>query len=173
MPKNANTQIEIERKYIIAIPDLDLLSAMPNYTESRIIQDYLLGRVGVTHRVRARVWAGKTCYYETVKQRIDAMSAVESEREISREEYGELLKLRDPKGATIDKVRHTFIYEGQLFEIDVYPNWTRTCVMETELDTVDRSVVMPPFIKILADVTGKREYSNASMAISFPPELEF
>ena len=173
MSKNNRTSVEIERKYIIAIPDREILASMPSYTKSRITQDYLMGGVGVTHRVRAREWAGKTCYYETIKRKIDFMSAEECEREISGEEYCELLKLRDPSGATIEKVRHTFLYEGQLFEIDVYPNWTRTCIMETELTAREQSVVMPPFIKIVADVTGMREYSNASMAKSFPRELDF
>lgn len=172
MSENIKTQVEIERKYIIAKPDSALLIRMTGYTADRITQDYLLGEVGTTRRVRARESEGRVRYYETVKRKIDRMSSEESEREIDREEYETLLESRDPACSTINKVRHSFLYEGQLFEIDVYPGWEHTCVMETELDTRERVVSIPPFIKVIAEVTGKREYSNASMARCFPGELD-
>ena len=74
--------------------------------------------------------------------------------------------------APVIKDRHTFSYLGQLFEIDIYPQWSKTAIMETELDDKEKEVEMPPFIKIVREVTGVRGYSNAAMSASFPKEDE-
>ena len=42
--------------------------------------------------------------------------------------------------------------------------------METELPSRDTEVGMPSFIRIIADVTGDKRYSNAAMSRSFPKE---
>ena len=64
-------------------------------------------------------------------------------------------------------------YGGQLFEIDVYPAWKNTAIMETELDDREREVEIPTFIEIIREVTGYKAYSNASMSKSFPKEDVF
>jgi CYTH domain-containing protein len=99
------------------------------------------------------------------------MSATEIEGEISEGEFSELLSLADKNRRPITKVRHAFYYKSQLFEVDVYPEWTSSCIMETELPSRDTAVEFPPFINIIKDVTGEKKYSNASMAKQFPPEL--
>ena len=163
--------VEIERKYIIEIPDLAMLSAMDSYTASKIEQIYLDSPIGITHRIRRRAYSDRVEYTETKKVRIDKSSAYEDERTISEAEYFELLTHRAPDSVALSKVRHTFKYLGQIFEVDVYPNWKQTCIMETELVTSDTAVEMPPFIRIIEEVTGKREYSNASMSRKFPIEI--
>ena len=125
----------------------------------------------MTHRLRARRYGERTVYTETKKVRIDKMSVFEDERELSEGEYRELL-LKKAKGtATVKKTRHTFEHAGQNFEIDVYPEWVRTAVMETELESRQQTVSMPDFIRIVAEVTGDKKYSNASMSQIFPEEL--
>ncbi len=162
--------IEIEKKYIIRLPRIDRMRSMDGYTESEIAQIYLDSDKGVTHRVRSRRMAGKTVYTETKKVRIDSMSAYEDEREIAEEEF--LGMAAEPALGTrpISKIRHTFLYSGQLFEIDIYPEWGSTAILETELESRDTEVNFPDFIEIVKDVTGDRRYSNAAMARSFPPE---
>ena len=162
--------IEIEKKYIILIPEEKELSSMENYDKSNITQIYLSSEKAVTHRVRSRERSGKVTYTETKKIRIDKCSAFEDEREITAEEFSELCKKARVDSNPIKKVRHTFLYLGQLFEIDVYPAWKSTAILETELESRETQVEFPDFIKILRDVTGDKRYSNASMAKSFPEE---
>lgn len=164
-------EIEIERKYVIALPDARIMSAFEGYSSSEIVQIYLESEVGITHRIRSRAFAGgRTLYYETKKIRIDKMSSHEYEREIDREEF-DALSLRIAEGSRpIVKTRHTFDYMGQTFEIDVYPDWERTCIMETELPSRDTEVTFPDFIRVVAEVTGDKRYSNASMSRKFPEE---
>ena len=166
-----STPIEIERKYVIKMPDVDTLAGQDNYTVSEIEQTYLESEPHVTHRVRKRVYDGKIVYTETKKVRIDEVSSFEDERRIDEREYTELLKSIKQDTRTLTKTRHTFTFSGQIFEVDIYPEWTKSCVMETELETRDTSVDMPPFISIVKEVTGDKKYSNAAMSHEFPKEL--
>ena len=164
--------IEIERKYIIMLPELALMKREPRFTESEITQIYLESGAGVTHRVRKRVYNDKVSYSETKKTRIDKMSVVEDERAISAKEY-ESLSSNIKKGTRpITKKRYTFSLGAVTAEIDVYPEWKKTCILETELKDREEKVSFPEFIKIVKEVTGRFEYSNASMARCFPEEIE-
>lgn len=163
--------VEIERKYVIEMPDVNLISTQDGYTVSEIAQTYLDSAPTVTHRVRARSYGDKTVYTETKKVRIDKMSVFEDEREVDGDEYAAFLKKRMPGTVTLKKTRRTFIYKGQTFEVDVYPEWTKSAILETELDSRDREVQFPDFIKVIAEVTGEKKYSNASMSHKFPDEL--
>ena len=166
MPKG----IEIERKYIIHMPDVEMLREFCGYTTSSITQTYLNTNDGSTLRVRKREYADHISYTETRKIRIDKMSVEELEREISAEEYATLLQSARDDSAPIRKTRHTFDYMGHTVEIDVYPQWQSFCIMETELDRPDEEVEYPSVIRILCEVTGDKRYSNAGMAREFPEE---
>ena len=165
-------ELEIERKYIIPIPDVSEISKMDEYTVSEISQTYLESQAGVAHRVRRRVFAGHTEYTETKKMRVDKITAVEDERAINEEEYMLLLKNIRQGSRTLTKTRHTFLYKGKVFEIDVYPEWEKSGILETELVSKDECVIFPPFIRIIREVSGERAYSNSSMSSSFPKEEE-
>lgn len=163
--------LEIERKYVILMPDVKALENYPMYSATDITQTYLRSEQGITHRVRKRTFPDGAVYTETKKIRVDKISSEETEREISEAEYHDLLKLGDGDREPVIKTRHSFIYLGQLFEIDIYPKWKHSCILETELATRDTAVEFPPELKILMEVTGDKRFSNAEMARSFPREL--
>ena len=169
---NTKNNLEIERKYIIEKPSPERMMEEAGYTSSKIVQIYLTSPLGVTRRVRSREYASGTRYFETSKIRVDKMSSEELEREIDREEFNRLATEIAEDSRPIVKTRHTFDYLGQTFEIDVYPEWERTCVMETELPTRDTDVTFPDFIRVVAEVTGDKRYSNASMSRKFPEETK-
>ena len=163
--------VEIERKYVIEKPQLEMLKDLPGYSSSDIEQTYLDSEANVTHRVRSRRYADVTVYTETKKVRIDKLSSFEDERELTREEYESLLtKIKDGT-VTLKKTRTTFEYLGRVFEIDVYPNWSHSCILEVELPSRETVVELPDFIKVIAEVTGDKSYSNAAMSHKFPGEL--
>ena len=163
-------KIETERKYIISKPDMSIVARQEHFTESDITQIYLVD-TEQTHRIRKRVYGDGTVEYtENFKRRISSMSFVESEENISRELYEELRLKCDPKTIPLEKKRVTFFYLGKTIEIDIYPNWESTCILEVELDRECEDVSFPSFIRVMRDVTGMREYSNHSMAHRFPNE---
>ena len=164
-------QIEIERKYIIRKPSPSLFSGEEGYTESRIVQIYLDSESGVTHRIRSRKYESRTEYTETKKTRVDSMSSLEEEREISEAEFISLSKKIKSGTLPVMKTRYTFLYKGVTVEIDVYPAWERSAILETELETREAAAELPSFIEIIREVTGDKRYSNAAMAASFPEEI--
>ena len=163
--------IETERKYVIEKPDIEILARQNGFTESEITQIYLNSELS-TNRVRKRVFSdGRVELTENKKVRISRMSSEEYESEISKEAFLGLSQNIEIGSKPLYKTRRTFLYEGKVFELDYYPEWKNSCIMEVELSSEEEEIKLPPFIKILADVTGIREYSNHSMAHSFPEEI--
>ncbi len=165
-----SAKIETERKFIIRLPSPKALEAMPNYTRSEITQIYLDSPSGVTHRIRRRCFPDHTEYTETVKIKLSSMSAHEDERQIDEARYRELEVKLAEGAAPLHKVRHTFELGGHTYEIDVYPEWKDTCILEVELESEGEEISLPEVTALVREVTGDRRYSNASMARCFPAE---
>ena len=64
------THYEIERKYLIDLPDERFLAAQPDCAVWDIEQIYLLGEPGETRRIRRVVENGQTRCYQTTKRRV-------------------------------------------------------------------------------------------------------
>ena len=160
---------ETERKFLIALPEKTFLDALDF---SEIVQTYLQSEKGVTERVRMRSKHGAVRYTHTKKVRISPMSSTENEREIEKSEYLSLLTRTDKARSPVYKTRYLLRENGFLFEIDVYPFWKKQAVMEVELPSEDTFVEMPREIRILCEVTGDHRYSNASIALAVPPEIQ-
>ena len=170
MPLNVKTMnTEIERKFLIQMPDVGMLARAEGCRVSLIRQTYLLREDG-SERVRARLFSDRLELTHTVKNRISPISAFEDERTINNSEYLALLARRDPSRDDIFKTRFAFPYEGHVFEIDVYPFWHRQAVMEVELESECEEVEFPPFISIIREVSGDRSYSNKSLSTKIPEE---
>lgn len=159
--------MEIERKYMIAMPDAAFLEAL-GYTE--IAQTYLLGEKGSTERVRKRGLEGEYVYTHTIKYKISSMSRREEEREISEEEYNELLKRADPERNTIEKRRYCHEYAGELWEIDIFPFWQDKAFAEIELMSETQAIDFPPEITVLRELTEDKRYTNAALAKHIPED---
>ncbi len=162
--------LEIERRFLIKMPDKDFICALKDSTVSEILQTYLESEPGTVRRVRERRYRDRTVYVETIKTRVDQMSSIEEEREICEEEYRLLLDRKEKGTSTVAKTRYTFPYYDRVFEIDVYPLWLGTAVMEIELPSSDAHLDLPAFIDVIREITGVKAYSNYSLAHSFPPE---
>ena len=161
---------ETERKFLIVMPDAEALCALPGASLSYIVQTYLTSEEGVTARVRRRENAAGVKYTATEKRRVSAMTAIEDERVIGEEEYSRLLLRADPALRPIEKRRISIPWEGLLAEIDIYPFWQRTAILEVELPSEDVPFSPPPFVSLLAEVTDDVRYKNVRLAKSIPPE---
>ncbi len=158
---------EIERKYLIEYPDMKTLE---KYPKSEIAQTYLKTDDGFTSRVRAGTENGITKYIFTEKKRITDLKCIENEREISVDEYKELLKLADPERMTVYKTRFCVPHNSRVVEVDIYPFWSDRAIAEVEMDSEDEEVKLPDFIKIIRDVTAEKAYKNASIAKNIPSD---
>lgn len=158
---------EIERKFLIALPDEKILSEKAVH-RLEIVQTYLLASDGESARVRKTTENGVVTYTHTTKKRISAIKRIEDEKEIGEEEYKTFLMSADPSRRPIEKVRYCIPYAEHVLEIDIFPFWKDKCFMEIELQHETENVVLPPFITIIKEVTDDKCYTNASLAIQLP-----
>ena len=163
MEKN-HLPLEIERKFIIEMPDIAMLLAMEGVRVIHITQTYLAGEGEMHARVRCSVVDGKPKYTHTSKKAITGMTKIEIEEEITESAYQFYLKEADPARATIYKTRYAILHEGLVYEVDIYPFWEKQAVMEVELPNEAALISPPPYLKIIKEVTENKAYSNRSLA---------
>ena len=154
---------EIERKYLIRLPE-----DLSRFPVAHIEQTYLEND-GATERVRRIEKEGGTVFFHTLKRRINGLRCVEEEGAIPPAE-AEVLLARPRVGVPVVKDRYYYRYGGHTFEIDVYPFWSRQCVMEVEMESEAEAVDLPPDITVIREVTGERRYKNAALAREVPRE---
>ena len=154
---------EIERKFLVKLPDLEMLEKENNCKKVEIIQTYLQSTEDEV-RVRQRGFNGGYTYTKTVKKNIEGMKRVEYEERISQQEYLNLLMEADTTKKQIRKTRYCFVFNNQYFELDVYPFWKNKALLEIELDDENKGVEMPEFIKVIKEVTDEEEYKNSQLA---------
>lgn len=158
--------LETEDRYLVETAMLP-----PNFSNSWIKQDYLLSKAGEPQRrVRKRESDdGYVMYYETRKGGLIDGSRKESEQIITHEGYDSLLALRDPESAAIIKRRCCFLYKGRFFELDRFHepiNGLMILEVERLPHESKSSIELPPFVKIIADISDDPRYSNRQIAIN-------
>jgi CYTH domain-containing protein/predicted ATPase len=156
--------LEIERKYLIAYPDVKWLESMPNCRRVEIVQYYLPAREGDELRIRKRGENGSYLYYKTLKRRISDYKRLEVEERLSEGEFLSLLQEADPDKRPVHKSRYCLTYEGQYFEIDLYPFWDDQAIVEIELSDENAEVNFPPELKVLREVTRDPAFRNSALA---------
>ena len=141
-----------ERKYIVR-----LTGELPeDCTESEITQTYLVGEPNAEVRLRRRVWQGKVVNVHTTRKRISPTEEIVTERQINNNLYEMMLALTDPERLPIHKLRKSFIWKGQYFELDFYKDQLDgLLILETKGITEHKSVKFPPFICVVEDITGR------------------
>ncbi len=156
--------MEIERKFLIERPNTKWLESQPNCRKVDICQTYLISNPGEEVRIRQRGSDGSYFYYETVKKSISGLKRVEVERRLTEKEYLRLLMDADPGRRTIRKTRYCLMYEGQYFEIDIYPFWSNQAICEIELSDEQASINLPAELKVIREVTDDPAYRNSALA---------
>lgn len=162
--------LEIERKYLIYMPDTAALDAMDG-EKWGILQVYLLGtpEQGSRRIRRIRDEAGERWYYSE-KIRLNTTTRIEKERQVSEAEAEAFLKESDPRKQPIEKLRWRIPYGGKLVEIDVFPFWEHQAFCEVELEREDEEFSLPPWLQVFREVTDDDRYLNNNMARSIPKE---
>jgi CYTH domain-containing protein len=154
--------IEEERKYIVKIT-----GEMPDdCIESEITQTYLKGYPDAEERLRQRCWGRKQVFVHTTKKQTAENEELVTERQINQHLYEMMLPLADPDRNTICKVRRSFIWQGQYFEVDIYKNELQGLViLETKGIAKGEDVKFPPFLETVREITGDKAYYNYHLAL--------
>jgi len=162
--------LEIERKFLVEQPQLEKLNIVRS---ADITQTYLVsGEGGSQRRVRRISENGRITYKYTEKIFYTHVTRHETEREITQEEYEQLLTERDTRLVPVEKTRYRFDYLGQMFELDVYPYSGRLAILELELRDAGQEIVFPDEVRVLKEVSDDHAYSNSALAVrgAFPED---
>lgn len=155
---------EIERKFLIEMPDLKYLESLPNCEKVQIVQTYLKSADDEEVRIRQRGKDGVYTYSKTRKIDVGPMKRIEIETRLTSEEYISELFNADPTRGQIIKDRYLLSYNNQYFEIDVYPFWNDKAIAEIELTNEKQKIDMPNFLNVIEEVTDIEEYKNSEIA---------
>lgn len=155
---------EIERKFLIEYPDIEMLEKLPNCKKVEIVQTYLSAKKDEEIRIRQRGSGKCFTYTRTVKKQVASGVRIEREKRISKDEYLRLLLDTDTNKRQIRKNRYCLMYKNQYFEIDVYPFWNDKAILEIELREENQNIEFPKMLKIIKEVTNDSKYSNFALA---------
>lgn len=161
---------EIEQKFLIAYPDIDVLRAADGVRISRIEQTYLVALAGETRRVRKMSQNGQVRYIETIKRRVSDLRAVEEERDLDEAQYVALLQEADPTRHPVCKTRYAIPFGGHTVEVDVYDFWQDRATVEVELSGEQEAFSLPDYLHVIRDVTADHRYKNVNLAKELPKE---
>ena len=157
--------LEIERKFLIQYPDITALRQMPDYHVAHMEQSYLQAEGDFPGgRVRRIVDGDHVKYVYTYKVRVSELTRHEFEKEITEDEYRGLLRYKTPGTITIEKDRHSFLYQGLTYELDVYAFWEDKATLEAEVDSEDTPIPVPPCVTLIKEVTCDRRYNNSRLS---------
>lgn len=141
------------------------------YTKIYIEQDYLFTKNSEDElRVRMKEISGERMYIMTSKREIGGSKREEIERQLTPDQYLKILnEKRSNLHRTIKKWRYCFIYNYQYFELDEIIDYEEYGLprfkMEFSRTLENQKVLLPPFIPILNDVTGDKNYKTSQMAL--------
>ena len=139
----------------------------PECSESEITQTYLVTEPGGEVRLRRREFSGgKVINLHRSRKRVSDTEIIETERQVDNNLYEQMLHQADPYRATIKKKRHSFIWKGRFFQIDIFcAPVDDLVIMETKGIGEQDDIDLPPFVKVLEDVTSNSKYQNYNIAL--------
>lgn len=155
---------EIERKFLIEMPDIEYLKSLPNCSKVQIVQTYLSSNGDEEVRIRQRGINGSYTYSKTRKIKVSDIKRIEIEERLSSDEYIKELLNADPTRGQIIKDRYCLCYKNQYFEIDIYPFMEGQAICEIELSDENQEIELPNFIKAIKEVTNDENYKNSNIA---------
>ena len=157
-------KLEIEYKFLIKMPDENMLSALEGVRILKLSQTYTtLGA-----RARRIEENGNVTYIKTVKKHITDLVRLETENEITKAEFDSLLEHRE--GNTVEKTRYIYPYKDKKIEIDVFPFWKNQAFLEVELENENEEFELPEFIEVIRDITEDKAYRNYALSKKIPKE---
>ena len=168
-----SVKLEKEKKYLIKLPSSwsELAELMDNFIDlKRIEQSYLIAKPGEqAGRVRKTIEGfgnkKKTVYHYNQKKPVETGVHKEKEHQITEEQYQGALKYSDPKKCEVQKSRFVFKWHDQVFELDLFKGHLKgLAILELEMDDIDDTVELPPFLKVIKEITDDKSFNNFSLA---------
>jgi CYTH domain-containing protein len=167
------TQLEKERKFLVKFPTSwsDLAELFDDLVDVKRIQQTYLKPEGdePSARVRKTVQGltgdTETVFHYNKKHFVEKGVNKETEHEISKKTYEDSLKKCHPEKCEVSKTRFVFKYNDQTFELDLFKGHLKgLAILEIELEDMDDTVELPPFLKVVREVTEDKRFNNFNLA---------
>lgn len=152
--------IEEERKYLV-----EITGELPDCIETDITQTYLVAEPGCEVRLRKRVGTNSSSNILTTRRRLSDTEELVTKRLIPNTLYETMLQQADPYRRPIVKKRKSFVWQGQFFELDTYKDPSGLIILETKGIASHDDLRLPPFLRIIEDITGSKKYYNYNLAL--------
>ena len=162
-------KLEIEHKFLIKKPDEAILKKTGDIRILNISQTYTTEG----SRIRSIEENGEITYIKTVKKHITDLIRLETEEEITLQEYKALFKLKQPDTITLNKTRYVYPYKNKNIEIDIFPFWQKQAFCEVELESEKDTFELPEFIEVIREITSDKAYRNYALSKKIPEEENF
>jgi CYTH domain-containing protein len=166
-------KLEIERRFLVEIPLKWYAKAKVVFADKCEIYQSYLKEPGERVRVIikrefdmiARGHSPKLTYTFTQKKLVKPGVNEEIEIEINNSMFQEKLKLADQKRYRIEKTRYIIDFDKRKFELDIFKDkLLGLAILEIELEKEDEKVLLPPYFKVIREITNDLWYSNYNLA---------
>lgn len=157
------TKMERERRWTVKLAKHPSVEYVDLYIE----QLYIYGEDDKFDRLRrSRLsYGNQWVYVWNNKKNVSLGEKLESECQITKEEFDELA-FKQVEGSTIvKKMRRIFSYDGWRWELDYFlePRFG-LIILEVELPSLNVAIELPPWIEVEKEITGDELYSNFSIS---------
>ncbi len=159
--------LEIERKFLIKYPDIEMLDSIDTCRRVPVTQAYLDTPGEGRFRIRRRGEGKDAVYIKTVKRKINDLTHIEIEDYISEKEYCGYLEQKEYVHGVISKDRYCIALNSMYYELDVYPFFSDRATLEIELLSEDQPYVLPGFVEVIREVTFEKQYKNKYLAVVY------
>ncbi|EFP04653.1 hypothetical protein CRE_31207 [Caenorhabditis remanei] len=179
IPSQNVAEGSMKRKWLVENVDWNNFGV---FEEFQIEHFYLVSTdAKIQQRVRRRTQNGHSTFTLTSREyQKTSVDYTETRKNMNKEEFNTLLKMKDNARSSIFKNRRCFIHGSLYFKMDAYSdplppkaNGIPLVFLET-LTTVPRGTkiaeeLMPPFLEIRKEITGDPQYSMHSLS-EYPEE---
>ena len=86
------------------------------------------------------------------------------EERLTQRGYKEMLEEAGDALQLLHKTRCSLQYDGQQFNVNIYPFWKDKAIVKIELNEENGEVRLPPELRLIREVTGEVEYKDYSLA---------
>lgn len=156
--------LEIERKFLIEYPNIAYLDNLPFCRRVPITQAYISTPDDGNFRIRRRGEDDNAVYIKTFKVKISDIKRIEKEEYITKEQSEKYLSDKKHISGIISKDRYCIVYNSIYYELDIYPFWNDRATLEIELLSESQKYELPPFVKLIREVSYEPEYRNFALA---------
>ena len=167
--------LEIERRFLIRLPlawyaKFRLKKCNVVHITQMYLNESIPNLKGSHSRIRRSECeldngCSTVSYAFTYKNQINPGINEEVEFRITETEYCDHLFDLDTTKRKIKKDRYIVLFKGHKFELDIFKNDLEgLSILEVELSSLNEKVILPPFFKIISEITDKKEYSNYGLS---------